>query len=82
MADVAALLALSTTIICEDVVFTVILLALIFFIINYMININFIKDILVINNSIMSKIQKNNYNNQNLSFIILVIILRTLLINL
>jgi hypothetical protein len=47
-----------------------------------MININFIKDILVINNSIMSKIQKNNYNNQNLSFIILVIILRTLLINL
>lgn len=47
-----------------------------------MININFIKDILVINNSIMSKIQKNNYNNQNLSFIIPVIILRTLLINL
>ncbi len=47
-----------------------------------MININFIKDILVINNSIMSKIQKNNYNNQNLSFIILIIILRTLLINL
>ena len=47
-----------------------------------MININFIKDILVINNSIISKIQKNNYNNQNLSFIILVIILRTLLINL